>query len=127
MPNNSSLTKKKRFYPNIDTSSASISSMNSCSFLSFFPDNNLSTIVWKKMDGSFRFSSFETKQTKVGPMSSGSSMCILSGVSKIIEIDVTLFSLKTFCLMEQHDLKKHKQLFECKHLLLLRDIWWSKF
>jgi hypothetical protein len=23
--------------------------------------------------------------------------------------------------------KKHKQLFENKHLLLLRDIWWSKF
>jgi hypothetical protein len=27
---------------------------------------------------------------------------------------------------EQHALK-HKQLFEYKHLLLLRDIWWSKF
>jgi hypothetical protein len=23
--------------------------------------------------------------------------------------------------------KKHKQLFEYKHLLLLRDIWWSDF
>jgi len=23
--------------------------------------------------------------------------------------------------------KKHKQLFEYQHLLLLRDIWWSKF
>jgi hypothetical protein len=29
-------------------------------------------------------------------------------------------------LMEQHDLKC-KQLFEYQHLLLLRDIWWSKF
>jgi hypothetical protein len=29
--------------------------------------------------------------------------------------------------MEQHTLKKCKQLFEYQHLLLLRDIWWSKF
>jgi hypothetical protein len=28
-------------------------------------------------------------------------------------------------LMEQHSLK-NKQLHEYKHLLLLRDIWWSK-
>jgi hypothetical protein len=30
-------------------------------------------------------------------------------------------------LMEQHALKIYKQLFEYQHLLLLRDIWWSKF
>jgi hypothetical protein len=29
--------------------------------------------------------------------------------------------------MEQHALKNVKKLFEYKHLLLLRDIWWSKF
>ncbi len=29
--------------------------------------------------------------------------------------------------MEQYALKKGKQLFEYQHLLLLRDIWWSKF
>jgi hypothetical protein len=29
--------------------------------------------------------------------------------------------------IEQHALKKYKQLFECHHLLLLRDVWWSKF
>jgi hypothetical protein len=29
--------------------------------------------------------------------------------------------------MEQHSLKKHKQLFEYQHLLLITDIWWSKF
>jgi hypothetical protein len=28
---------------------------------------------------------------------------------------------------EWNSFKKCKQLFECQHLLLLRDIWWSKF
>ncbi len=38
-------------------------------------------------------------------------------------------ALKKACVnlgMEQHALKKCKQLFEYQHLLLLRDIWWSK-
>jgi hypothetical protein len=29
--------------------------------------------------------------------------------------------------MEQQAFKKYKQMFEYQHLLLLRDIWWSKF
>jgi hypothetical protein len=29
--------------------------------------------------------------------------------------------------MEQNALKNCKQLLEYQHLLLLRDIWWSKF
>jgi hypothetical protein len=40
----------------------------------------------------------------------------------------SMYSLMSMALVNGRvHVKKHKQLFEYKHLLLLKDIWWSKF
>ncbi len=53
-------------------------------------------------------------------------VCRIFDTNKI-EIELEKLKRRLKFAMEEWALKKCKQLFEYQHLLLFRDIWWSKF